>query len=109
MGDKPVQRAKVVRPPVDIEEHNSRLKAQADEPAEVVEEEEPEVLLTTRDVAEYLGVTPRLLRKFLRSSLSGVSSVGQGNQYGFSPRSLAKLQDRFEAWNHNRPKRTRKE
>lgn len=54
--------------------------------------------LTTADIADSLGTTPRALRKFLRSSASPYEPVGQGARYNISSEDLVELKELFETW-----------
>ena len=111
MGDDEVKKATRLAPPIDMDEHNRRLKEERDKPTPPPahdEDDEDEAILSTREVAELIGTTPRLLRKFLRSRASGVVAVGQGNQYGFTRANLKRLEWKFREWDDNRPKRPRK-
>lgn len=54
--------------------------------------------LTTADIADSLGTTPRALRKFLRSSASPYEPVGQGSRYHIGSEDLVELKELFETW-----------
>lgn len=54
--------------------------------------------MDTRDVAEHLGTTPRVLRQFLRSSHSSFAPVGSGARYDFTDRELGTIKRRFDEW-----------
>lgn len=54
--------------------------------------------MDTRDVAEHLGTTPRVLRQFLRSPISTFAAVGSGGRYDFSTADMATLEKRFVQW-----------
>lgn len=58
-------------------------------------------MMTTNEVATAFETTPRTLRKFLRSTESGIESVGKGSRYALpsSKRELNALSKRFTAWN----------
>lgn len=51
--------------------------------------------LSTKDVAAEIGVSPRELRKFLRSADLG---VGQGARYAFDSSDIEALRRRFADW-----------
>lgn len=55
---------------------------------------------TTAALAAELDTTPRTLRKFLRSSDSGIESVGKGSRYALpaSKREVDALRKRFADW-----------
>ena len=55
---------------------------------------------TTTELALALDTTPRTLRKFLRSSDSGVAPVSKGSRYALptSKREVNALKKRFTAW-----------
>lgn len=55
---------------------------------------------TTATLAAAFDTTPRELRKFLRSSASGIESVGKGSRYTLpsTKREVAALNKRFAAW-----------
>lgn len=54
--------------------------------------------MDTKDVANHLGTTARVLRQFLRSGHSSFVSVGSGARYEFSPADLPTLVRRFSDW-----------
>lgn len=54
--------------------------------------------ITTREVAEALDTDPRTLRKFLRSDVSTIDSVGRGKRYEFTKGDIDRLRPRFDAW-----------
>jgi predicted transcriptional regulator len=51
--------------------------------------------LTTKEVADKLGTTPRRLRRFLRAERHG---VGTGKRYEFTAPAIATLKKAFSAW-----------
>ncbi len=55
--------------------------------------------LSTREIAEKLGTTPRMLRRFLRSERKG---VGTGSRYEFTTAQVASLKKQFAAWEQDR-------
>lgn len=59
------------------------------------------LMMTTNEIAVAFDTTPRTLRKFLRSTESGIESVGKGSRYSLpsSKRELNSLNKRFTAWN----------
>jgi hypothetical protein len=60
--------------------------------------------MDTRAVAENLGTTPRMLRRFLRSDQSTFTAVGSGARYDFTSSDLTALAPRFRAWlGHDAP------
>lgn len=54
--------------------------------------------LTTNDVAEQIGVTPRKLRQFLRSSTSTFVAVGSGARYEFKDADVPVIRKRYAEW-----------
>ena len=58
-------------------------------------------MINTTELAAALDTTPRTLRKFLRSTASGIESVGKGSRYALpsSKREVARLKSRFDDWN----------
>lgn len=58
--------------------------------------------MTVKEVAQELDTDPRTLRKFLRSSDSGIDSVGKGSRYAIERKALRGLKTRFTAWNDAR-------
>ena len=54
--------------------------------------------LSTAEIADSLGTTPRTLRKFLRSPASPFEPVGQGARYNIDSDDMVELKDRFETW-----------
>lgn len=59
--------------------------------------------ITTAEVAEAIGTTPRELRKFLRSD-EGPGKVGKGARYALpaDARSLKSLAKKFAKWDEAR-------
>lgn len=55
--------------------------------------------LSTADIANELGTSPRTLRQFLRSASSTYTAVGSGARYAFTDADLPTLRNRFAAWN----------
>ena len=57
-------------------------------------------MMTTTELAAALDTTPRTLRKFLRSTESGIESVGKGARYALpsTKRDIKALTKRFTAW-----------
>src|ERR1051325_5704291 len=53
--------------------------------------------LTTKQIAEALGTTPRELRVFLRAS-DDYNAVGSGSRYAFEPKDVGPMKTRFETW-----------
>lgn len=53
-------------------------------------------VLTTREAADELGTTPKVLRQFLRQDDLG--GVGSGARYEIKVKHLSALRRRFEAW-----------
>ena len=51
--------------------------------------------MTTREVADKMGVDPRALRRYLRSD---DRCVGAGKRNEFTPDSIADLKKRYTAW-----------
>lgn len=56
---------------------------------------------TTATIAAEFDTTPRELRKFLRSTASGIESVGKGSRYALpsTKREMLALRKKFDAWN----------
>lgn len=54
--------------------------------------------MDTKEVADHLGTTARVLRQFLRSSQSSFVPVGSGARYDFTDRELPTIKRRFEEW-----------
>lgn len=54
--------------------------------------------LSSREVAEALGVAPARLRVYLRSTGSKFTPVGSGARYSFTKTDLAALKKSFPAW-----------
>jgi predicted transcriptional regulator len=58
--------------------------------------------LTTAEIAEEFGITPKYLRKFLRSDFRarelGESLPGKGARYAIEKRELKGLNSRFKKW-----------
>jgi len=50
--------------------------------------------LTTRDIAEELGIAPKALRVWLRQQDRG---VGRGKEYRFTPKQAAKIIRQYQA------------
>ena len=63
-------------------------------------------MMTTTELATDFDCTPRTLRKFLRSSESGIAPVGKGARYALpsSKREVASLRKRFDACTASREK-----
>lgn len=61
-------------------------------------------MMTTTELATDFDTTTRTLRKFLRSSESGIESVGKGSRYALpsGKRDIASLRKRFSAWDEAR-------
>jgi hypothetical protein len=57
--------------------------------------------MDTKQVAEELGTTSRILRVFLRSDHSTFVPVGSGSRYEFTERELPTLRKRFADWNRD--------
>lgn len=57
--------------------------------------------LTTRQVAEKIGTTPKTLRVFLRAS-DDYQACGSGARYEFRPADVAPMRTRFTAWQKER-------
>jgi predicted transcriptional regulator len=55
------------------------------------------MMLTTRQVAEELGTTPKTLRTFLRKD-DTFGGVGSGSRYSFDKKDLPRLKKRFQEW-----------
>ncbi len=53
--------------------------------------------LTTKQIADALGTTPRELRVFLRAS-DDYSAVGSGSRYAFETKDVGPMKARFETW-----------
>jgi len=59
--------------------------------------------LSVKDVAEEIGTTPRLLRKFIRAEAVeaggkvGEDTPGKGGRYSFTPEEAEALRERYEA------------
>jgi hypothetical protein len=56
------------------------------------------IMLSTREVAERLGVEPRRLRQFLRSDQSTFRAVGSASRYEFTEAEVETVARRFEMW-----------
>lgn len=52
-------------------------------------------MLSTREIADHIGTTPKLLRQFLRQSDFG---VGSGARYAFTADDLPGLAEGFAQW-----------
>lgn len=57
--------------------------------------------MTTQELADQLGTSPRRLRKFLRSEGSPVERVGKGHRYALEARKVKSLQKSFQRWNES--------
>lgn len=57
--------------------------------------------LTTKQVAEALGTTPKELRVFLRAS-EHYDNAGSGGRYAFAPKDVGPMKTRFTAWKKER-------
>jgi hypothetical protein len=57
--------------------------------------------LTTKQIAEALGTTPRELRVFLRAS-KDYSNAGSGGRYAFATKDVGPMKTRFTAWQKDR-------
>jgi hypothetical protein len=55
---------------------------------------------STKSLSEEIGTTPKELRKFLRSDMSGIESVGKGGRYtiGLTATQLGKMKKSFAKW-----------
>lgn len=60
--------------------------------------------LTTAQVATKLKTDARTLRKFLRSSVSTFTPVGQGKKYQLQDTDLPSLTEQFRAWSDGKPR-----
>jgi hypothetical protein len=58
-------------------------------------------LLSTRDTADRLSTTPKILRQFLRQD-DTFGGVGSGARYGIEEKDIPRLKARFEAWGQGR-------
>jgi hypothetical protein len=58
--------------------------------------------MDTAKVASEIGTDARTLRKFLRSSVSPLQSVGQGARYTFTSADIPELKEKFESWRGGR-------
>lgn len=56
-----------------------------------------ETTLTTKQVADAIGTTPRELRVFLRAS-SDYQAVGAGKRYAFDTKDIGPMKTRFDVW-----------
>lgn len=54
--------------------------------------------MDTREVAEALGTTPKVLRQFLRSAVSTFTAVGSNARYDFSETDVRAMAPRFARW-----------
>lgn len=54
--------------------------------------------MDTKEVAQAIGTTPRVLRQFLRSAFSTFVPVGSGARYDFTERELPTITRRFTDW-----------
>lgn len=54
--------------------------------------------MDTKTVAELIGTTPRVLRRFLRDKGSTFTAVGSNARYDFTDRDLPTIRTRFNAW-----------
>lgn len=54
--------------------------------------------LSAKEVAAELGTDGRTLRKFLRSSASPITPVGQGNRYAIKRGEVKAIRKGFTAW-----------
>ncbi|UQS27559.1 hypothetical protein L1857_34570 [Amycolatopsis thermalba] len=57
--------------------------------------------LTTKQVAEALGTTPKELRVFLRAS-EHYSNAGSGGRYAFAPKDVGPMKTHFTTWKKER-------
>lgn len=55
--------------------------------------------LSTKDLANEIGTSPRVLRKFLRASELG---VGQGSRYEFDSADVSRIRAAFGRWSEKR-------
>ena len=55
-------------------------------------------ILSASEVASELGTDPKTFRKFLRSDLSPVERVGQGNRYEIPAAKVRQLTKAYKAW-----------
>lgn len=62
------------------------------------------VSYTTATLAPEVGTTPKELRKFLRTDLSGIESVGKGGRYTveLTATQLNSLKKKFTKWNEEK-------
>lgn len=56
--------------------------------------------LNTTEIAQEFGITPKELRKFLRSDSRerGIATPGKGQRYSIARKELRGLKSRFEKW-----------
>lgn len=54
-------------------------------------------MLSTRQVAEQLGCTPKVVRQFFRSDDS-IANVGSGARYTVDVKDMARIKRRFNEW-----------
>jgi|SRR5580765_6341317 len=65
--------------------------------------------LTVKEIAEKIGTTPRILRKFLRAETVenggtvGVDTPGKGKRYSYTTAEARGIQKRFKAWYAEKP------
>lgn len=65
---------------------------------------------SAKQVANRIGTDAKTLRKFLRSSASPYTAVGQGKRYEFPKDELAEMKKLFNAWQtKNRARMTKAE
>ena len=53
---------------------------------------------TAKQLAREMGITPRQLRKFLRTRSSTDKSVGRGQRYEFPATELPRVHEEYHAW-----------
>lgn len=54
--------------------------------------------MDTKEIAELLGTTPRIVRQFLRSPVSTFVAVGSGSRYNFTDKEVPMIRKRFAEW-----------
>lgn len=59
--------------------------------------------MDTKAVAELIGTSPRVLRRWLRTEGSTFTAVGSNARYDFTDRDLPTIRTRFAAWQHCTP------
>jgi hypothetical protein len=54
--------------------------------------------MDTRQVADTLGIDPKLLRRFIRSPQCSFTACGSGGRYEFTPDDIPRLSEELAGW-----------